>query len=264
MGEQGGVGRIGLPRRIARSPSPRIDLKYIHDFLFFFLTILPMVPAEVLAMQRASCVLGLAFVLAGCVNPAPERLRAYNEDGVFLFQRGDYFAACESFRAALALQPEDPALLYNTGECYDRMGDVAKAERYYNECLQRDPNHAECRHALTVLLVRVGRRQAAVQMVQEWMAREPKRAAAYAEDGWLWFQAGDLPRAQTRLHQALELDPRDRRALIELARVYETLRRPDRAADLYERLLATDPKQAEVVSRLNLLRAQGAGAPLPD
>src|SRR5262249_40406658 len=126
------------------------------------------------------------------------------------------------------------------------------------------PNHAECRHALASLLMRVGRRDDAVRMVQDWLAREPKRAAAYAEDGWLWFQVGDLPRAQTRLQQALELDPHEPRALIELARVYEAMRRPDRAADLYERVLARDPKHVEVVKRLNMLRAQGAGPPLPD
>jgi Flp pilus assembly protein TadD len=215
-------------------------------------------------MLRAGWIVGLAFCLAGCANPVQERVRDYNEDGVFLFQRGDYFAASESFRAAQALQPDDPALLYNIGQCYDRMADEPKAERYYNECLQRAPNHAECRHALATLLVRAGRRDDAVRMVQDWLAREPKRAAAYAEDGWLWFQAGDLPRAQTRLHQALELDPHEPRALIELARVYEAMRRTDRAADLYERVLTRDPKQVEVAKRLNQLRAQGTGAPLPD
>jgi Flp pilus assembly protein TadD len=215
-------------------------------------------------MRRAGPILGLFLCLAGCANPAQERVQAYNEDGVFLFQHGDYLAASESFRAAQALQPEDPALLYNIGQCYDRLGDSAKAERYYNECVQRSPNHAECRHALAGLLVRSGRRPEAERMVQEWLAREPKRAAAYAEEGWLWFQAGDLPRAQARLQQALELEPHDPRSLIELARVYETMRRPDRAADLYERVLARDPKQVEVANRLNLLRAQGAGPPLPD
>jgi len=215
-------------------------------------------------MQRPWPLLGLVLCLAGCASPVQERVRDYNEDGVSLFQRGDYLAACDSFRAAQALQPEDPALYYNIGQCYDRLGDGAKAERFYNECLARAPGHAECRHALASLLVRVGRRDEAVRMVQDWLAREPKCAAAYAEDGWLWYQAGDLPRAQTRLQQALQLDPHEPRALIELARVYEALRRPDRAADLYERVLAKDPNQWEVAKRLNTLRAQGARAPLPD
>lgn len=206
----------------------------------------------------------LALCLSGCESASQERLRAYNQDGVYLFERGDYPAARETFQAALALKPNDPTLLYDLGQCYDRLGDLAKAERYYAQCLMQAPNHAECRHALASMLVRVGRSDDAARLIEDWLAREPRLAAAYAEDGWLWHQAGDLPRAQARLQQALELDPHEPRALVELALVYEALQRPDRAADLYECVLKRDPNQAEIAKRLNRLRSQGAGQPQPD
>ena len=209
----------------------------------------------------------LATLLAGsvgCISESLQKVRFYNEDGLHLFQQGDYTSARDNFLAAIALTPEDAALYYNVGECYDRLGDNARAERYYNDCLSRDINHAECRHALASLLVREGHRDDAVRMVQAWLAREPKRAAAYAEDGWLWYQAGDLPRAQGRLEQALELDPHDTHTLIELARVYEAMKRPDRAVALYERVLERNPKQVEVTERLKALRSQGTGQPQPD
>jgi tetratricopeptide (TPR) repeat protein len=114
------------------------------------------------------------------------------------------------------------------------------------------------------MLVRVGRKEDARRLVEDWLAREPRLAAAYAEDGWFWRQSGDLPRAQARLQQALELDSHEPRALIELALVYEALQRPDRAAALYERVLERQPQQAEVAKRLNQLHALGAGPPQPD
>jgi Tfp pilus assembly protein PilF len=215
-------------------------------------------------MRRLSGLLALSIGLGGCGSASQERLRDYNDDGVYLFQRGDYAAARESFQAALALRPEDPALLYNVGECYDRLGDTARAERSYSQCLLQAPNHADCRHALARMLVRTGRKDDAAHLIEDWLAREPRLAAAYAEDGWLWHQAGDLPRAQARLQQALELDPHERRALVELALVYEAMQRPDRAAALYERILERDPHQAEVAKRLNSLHSQGAGQPRPD
>jgi tetratricopeptide (TPR) repeat protein len=101
-------------------------------------------------------------------------------------------------------------------------------------------------------------------MVQQWLTREPQRAAAYAEDGWLLFQTGDLPRAQARLQQALGLDPHDTRTLVELARVYEAMNRPDRAVALYERVLERNPRQFEVASRIKALKSQGADQPHPD
>jgi tetratricopeptide (TPR) repeat protein len=205
-----------------------------------------------------------ALGMAGCAVPVDERVRDYNEDGVYLYTHGDYSPARESFEAALALRPEDAALMYNIGECYDHLGNVVKAEKYYRQCLGCSPNHCACRHALIVLLVRTNRRPEAVSMVQDWLAKEPKSAVAYAEDGWLSRQMGDLPRAQTRLQQALELDPHNETALAELAQVYEDMHRPDRALVLYERILERDPKQSEIISRVNYLLTKGAGRPHPD
>jgi tetratricopeptide (TPR) repeat protein len=215
-------------------------------------------------MRYIRLIMGMIFGLAGCSTVADERFQAYNEDGVQLYQQGSYFDASESFQAALALKPEDPAVLYNLGECYARLGDDARAERLYHVCLQRVPNHAPCRHSLAVLLVRQNRRPEAAKMIEEWLTREPKLAAAYAEDGWLWRQAGDLPRAQARLQQALDFDPHDVRALTELAQIYEAMQRPDRALALYERAQERDPKEPELTNRINILLAKGASRPRPD
>ena len=217
-------------------------------------------------MGRAGWVAGLAVLAAGCVapNPIAERVRDYNEDGVHLYQQGSYAGARDTFRAALALQPADPNLLYNLAQCYDRLGQTAQAEQVYQDCLRRAPNHPECRHALTLLLVNSGRRADAARMVDDWLAREPKLAAPYAEDGWLRAQSGDLLNARGRFQQALERDADNTFALTELARLYETLHRPDRAVVLYERALEVNPNQPDVYQRVSLLRSKDVGRPHPD
>jgi len=78
-------------------------------------------------MRWAGCALGLAVCLGGCVSPADDRARQYNEDGLALFERGDYNRARDNFQAALAVHPADPGLLYNLGQCYDRQGDATRA-----------------------------------------------------------------------------------------------------------------------------------------
>lgn len=216
-------------------------------------------------MRWGGWVAGLALCLVGCTTAMDqERLRDYNQDGIRLFQHGDYRDARESFEAALKLRPEDPALLYNVGECYDRLGASERAERCYRACLEKVPNHSLCRHALVNLLVHTGRQAEAEQMVAAWLKKEPNLASAHAEYGWLLHQMGDLPRAQARLQQALELDPHDPRALTEMALVYESLQRPDRAVVLYERILERDPTKVDVTNRVNFLLAKGAGRPHPD
>jgi Tfp pilus assembly protein PilF len=215
-------------------------------------------------MVRLCIVAGLLGVVAGCVETGPERLNEYNRDGLVLYQRGSYDHARESFEAALALRPGDANILYNLGRCHASLNQPDKAEARYNECLRIAPDHPECRHALAELLVAHGRRDEAVRMAETWLAARPDVASAYALDGWLWHQFGDLPRAQGRLQQALEHDSRDTNALNELALVYEDMHRPDRAASLYERSLDYKPGQPEVKARLVGLRAEGAGAPRPD
>jgi Tfp pilus assembly protein PilF len=214
-------------------------------------------------MHRTAWLATLAFGLAGCGPSVQHQVRLYNEDGVYLFQRGEYLGARHSFEAALALQPGNTGLLYNIGECYERLGNVKKAEEVYQQCLQKEPNHARCRHSLTVLLVNTGRRKDALLQTEEWMAREPNLPDPYAEDGWLWHQSGDLTLAQARLQQALDKDPHNLRALTELAMVYEELGLPERARVLYERALEIDPRQPAVVEQLNRLRAKGVSRPKP-
>jgi tetratricopeptide (TPR) repeat protein len=206
----------------------------------------------------------LVLCSGGCTSVQDERFRLYSEDGLSLYQHGNFRDARDSFQAALSLKPDDPVLIYNLGECYDQLGDSAQAEKLYRDCLQRAPNQVACRHALALLLQRTQRLPEAGQMIEDWLARQPGLAAAYAEHGWYLHQVGDLPRAQGRLHQALALDPHDVRALTEMALIYEAMQRPDRAVVLYERALERDPTQTELSKRINYLLASGAGRPRPE
>ena len=98
-------------------------------------------------------------------------------------------------------------------------------------------------------------------MYREFLTGSP--SPPYALDGWLWHQIGDLPRAQSRLHQALQRDPDDVRALNELGAIFEELNYPDRALLLYEHSLDVDAKQPDVVERVNRLKGQGVQRPKP-
>jgi len=206
----------------------------------------------------------LVIVLAGCTPVADPRTREFTADGLDLYKRGDYRGARESFEAAARLQPDDLALRYNIGQCQERLGQSVEAEKTYSAVLHKEPGHVEARYSLAQLMVRQGREKDADEMAQEWLQRQPDRAPPYALDGWLWHQRGDLPRAQSRLQQALRYDPHDVRALNELGQVFEKIHRFDRAMYLYEQSLAVQPRQPEIIDRVNHLKSIGAGTPRPD
>ena len=119
-------------------------------------------------------------------------------------------------------------------------------------------------HALTAFLVRQKRRGEADQLVVDWIRREPKSAAAYAEYGWLCARDKDYPKALAVCQHAYELDPHDVHALNELGRLYEVMNRKDRALAMYERSLEYQPNQQEVGVLVGRLKADGVREPHPD
>jgi tetratricopeptide (TPR) repeat protein len=208
---------------------------------------------------------GLAMCAAGCAPTVQERVHDCNEDGVSLFTRGAYDPARECFQTALCLQPENADLIYNLGQCYQRLGNEQRAEQLYHECLARNPDHAECHHALTLLLLEEGRRQEAVDGVEDWLKRSPENPDALAEDGWLYARGNDPNHAIMRFQDALRYDIHNVRALTELGRVYEEqMHYPDRALSLYQRALQVNPNQPDVIRRVSALRNQGTGPPRPE
>jgi tetratricopeptide (TPR) repeat protein len=203
------------------------------------------------------------LVLAGCETAEQERLKQLNTDAMHRFNQGDYAGARESFEGALTLQPEDANLLYNIGQCFDRQGNTAEAERWYRQCLEKSDRQHECRHALIVLLNRTNRRDDGERMIQEWLAQDPNLPGPYAAEAWLLRQDRAYPQAQARLQQALNLDPHYVRALVELGILYEEMNLPERSLVIYERALAQNPNQPEITERLNSLRQSNVGRPKP-
>ncbi len=204
------------------------------------------------------------LALAGCATLMDERVKEFNDDGVFLFARGDFRAAKENFEAALTLTPQDSGLLFNLGQCHDRLGAWRMAEQYYLTCLQIAPNHGDARLAQVNVLYRTGRVPEADRLIQDWLQEQPNRADAYVMDAWRLRQGKALPQAQGRLQQALALEPNNRRALVEMGIIYEMTGMPERALALYERALERDPRQPEVADRIQQMRAKGIQKPLPD
>jgi len=221
-------------------------------------------PGPVLAVLFGLALAFLALLLPGCATPGSERARLFNEDGVQLFAKGDFANALDSFDLALTLQPQDPTLLFNVAECYDHLGDVKGAEKFYGSCLMRAPKHADARLALAELLYRTGRKTQADPMIDEWLRQDPKSADAFVLEAWRLRQTRAYPDAQSRLEQALDVEPHNRRGLAEQALLYELTGMPQRAYVLYERILEREPGQAQIAQKLEQLKVKGVSRPLPD
>lgn len=218
---------------------------------------------KLMPRPRLAAKLIVVFLL-GCDTTVQDRIQVFNREGTILYRQGEYQSARENFEQASELKPEDPNLLYNIGQCYEHQGDWPKAESFYRKCLDKEPEHEDVRFALAQVLDRTGRRDEAAKLANDWLTSHPSKAAPYALDGWRLRQDRAFPQAQGRLMQALAIDPHCSRAQVELGILYEQLGQPERALILYQRALDHNPRQPDVIDRLNELKAKNVGRPLPE
>ena len=78
---------------------------------------------------------------AGVSLPNDPRAKALVESGREMLGRGDIDGATDSFEAALAVDPGNPATYLALGDAARAAGMQGKAIHYYREALERDPNN---------------------------------------------------------------------------------------------------------------------------
>ncbi|HEY2882137.1 MAG TPA: tetratricopeptide repeat protein [Pirellulales bacterium] len=207
----------------------------------------------------ASLVLGVS---GGCGMMSGQQ----NSEGVKLFQQGSYDAAAQRFRQAMQSEPNNPDSYYNLAAYYHRQGqleqkpvDLAQAESYYRQCLDRNPNHVECRRGLAVLMVEQGRSQEAFAMLEDWGTQNPTLAAPKIEEARLFEEFGDKDAAKEHLTAALAVSPNDPRALAALGKLREDTGDVNQALANYQRSLMVNHFQPELAQRVAALQSVGAG-----
>ncbi len=214
-------------------------------------------------MPRVGVFVCALLGIGGCAPTVPQQVRDLNQEGVGLLAQRNYPAARKRFEQAVNLDPAEATSVYNLGNAAHHEGGWQLAEKCYRECLQRDADHAGAHHGLALLLVQHNRAEEARRLIDAWLVRRPNSADAHAEQGWLLRESGDLPAAQARLWKALELDPQNPRALVEMGIYYESCRYPERARGLYQRALEREPNHPEATARLARLRTPRDRPPPP-
>ena len=210
-----------------------------------------------------------SLAASGCNNMASQ---AANVEGVRLYQQGNYQQASDRFQQAITQNPNSPegyynlaASLHKTGTLYNRPADLAQAEILYNQCLERDHDHAECHRGLAVLLTETGRQAESFRLLNNWAAAKPQSPEPKIELARLLEESGQTEQAKTQLIEALTVDPHNARALTALGRLRDQSGNYAQALSDYQRSLAVNRFQPDVAARVAQLQAVAspqAAAPL--
>ena len=138
---------------------------------------------------------------------------------------------------------------------------LRQAETLYNQCLDLEGNHADCRRGLAVLLVETGRPDRAFTMLKNWVTSSPTVADGRIELARLYEEFGDLETAKLQLNQAIAIDQHSHRAWAALGKIREQLGDYEQALANYQRSWNLNSFQTGVAERIATLnRSAGSGS----
>ena len=160
----------------------------------------------------------------------PKNPRYFNNLGMEELKRNDIAAACSAFRRTLELGMDEYFTRFNVANCDRQEGDLAAAERHYD------------------------------QLIARW----PQRPEAFAARGWARVQMGRPEAALADLNTALRLGPPQPEVFYSMGLALQALGREPEARRAWERTLQLDPRHEAARTRLqSSAQARDAAVPAP-
>jgi len=171
--------------------------------------------------------------------------------GLTYWQKKDYKRAAEHYTAAeIIAQATDPQKLddqfyFRLGATYERLGDYPQAEKYFNKCLQLDPNSAEAQNYLGYMWAEHDQKlDQARELIQKAVKAEPRNAAYLDSLSWVLFKLHQPKEALDYALKAVELSEPDATLFDHLGDIYAALAQPQKAREAWTKSLAVEPNEA--------------------
>ncbi len=175
-----------------------------------------------------------------------ERLRVIQD----ALRGRDYARAAQLAHAELASGVEHP-LVYNLAALdLERQGRMPEALNLLQSAVRLTPDDAPSRNALGLCLSRLELPEEALAQFDALIALTPSAAFAHASRGNALLALGDLSRAESAFHRALELDAGQGVALARLAQIASRRGQHAQARDWAEKALMVLPGFPDAVMTL--------------
>jgi len=165
--------------------------------------------------------------------------------GNFFTDRGDYAAAENAYRDALALDPGFIGALVNLADLYRRQQRDGEAEKLLLTAAEQAPDNADVQHALGLLYVRIQNQDAALAAFERAARLRPADPRLSYVYSIALNSYGRGAEAVDVLRNAITLHPRDPTLLMTLATLYRDQGETDAALQIAERLVTLNPQDAQ-------------------
>jgi tetratricopeptide (TPR) repeat protein len=159
------------------------------------------------------------------------------------------------FAAPQNVSPEIQAKItpiFNNARAAERIGDLNKAARLYDEILRLAPGVAEIWTNKGLVLLQLERHREALTAFEKARSINPRLVVPHIFAGVEYLRDGRAREAIVALEQAVELEPTNTKATYELGRAYVAVEAYDRATSVLASVIAKDPNTEDAWFTLGL------------
>lgn len=179
------------------------------------------------------------------IELAPDHWENHLDLGLTLVELNRWDDAKHSLETASQLGPEKDTMDRAWARFYTRRGDSARAVKYLQAALKRNPDALATRVELVRLLTNAAQHDAAVSLAREGVKKAPNSAEALVVLGQVLNRAGRYQEALRPLHEALRIDSQRADAFYESGLALVQLGRPETAIPALRQALSLEPDRAD-------------------
>ncbi|HYG33393.1 MAG TPA: tetratricopeptide repeat protein [Clostridia bacterium] len=168
--------------------------------------------------------------------------------GLAYARKKEYAEAIKHFTAAEVIaKATDPNRLnaefyFQLGAAQERNGDYEQAEKYFEKCLQLDPDSAETQNYLGYMWAERGvKLEQARELIEKAVKTEPKNGAYLDSLGWVLFKLNKPQEALEYVLKAVEVTPEPDATLFDhLGDIYAALEQPEKAREAWNKSISLE------------------------
>ena len=209
--------------------------------------------------MRSLTLLGMSFCLVACAlnEPKPQGTNAKKSEivqrqldlGIGYMRNGDYQRAKEKLNRALDIEPENGAVHATFGLIFQLEGEDKLAETYFINAIRFDPLSARVRNLYGAFLFAKKRDGEAIDQLLKASENRfySNRPSVFENLGVAYNRVGDKSSAEAAFTRAVQLNPEQARALLELALLRFDERDYVTSRQYYRRHVAIAPKSPKAL-----------------
>ena len=194
--------------------------------------------------------------LEKAVELGPSNADAWNNLGVVRGQQGNYDDAQRDFQQALHIQPTHILAIQNMVKLYRFQGRLDAAQDLLEKTIALDPSEAEFHQGLAMLFVERKDLNRARAEFERVVQLQPDNVEGLNGLGVVLMQMGDTSDAMQRFEECRRLAPSYDRPYLNMAVLFISGGKPEKAHDILSQYLVQHPDNAEIRQALQEIGGQ--------